>query len=116
MPDEKNLLLGLFMETFAVMIIHIVRISLLIDNRGNKESNGVAIGAAYTMFVMASAEISGACFNPARALGPFFFMDGVGASSQLLMAICPFVGCTLAMALYKQFLMSESLEEELDEL
>lgn len=116
MPDSQNLLLALFMETFAVMLIHIVRISLLIDNRGNKESNGVALGGAYTMLVMATAEISGACFNPARAIGPFFFIDGVGSSNQFLMAMCPFLGCALSMGLYKQFLMSDELEDELDEL
>ena len=109
-------MLALIMETFAVLIIHIVRISLLIDNKGNKESNGVALGGAYSMFVLCTAQISGACFNPARAIGPFLFMAGVGTSNQMLMAFCPFLGCTLAMGLYKQFLMSEELEDELDEL
>lgn len=104
------------METFAVMIIHIVRISLMIDNRGHKDSNGLALGGAYTAMVLASAPISGACLNPARSLGSLFVMDQSSGNEQFIMAIAPFLGCTLGMLIYKKFLISEDLEDELDEL
>lgn len=106
------------MEAFAIMIIHIVRISLLIDNRGKntKDLNGVAIGGAYTLFVLVSAGVSGACFNPARSLGPIFFLDQIASNSQFILAFAPFVGCTAGMAIYKQFLISEELEDELEVL
>ena len=115
-PEANNIKLAFFMEAFAVMIIHIVRISLLIDNRGQKDSNGLAVGAAYTAMVLASAPISGACLNPARAMGPLFILDKNSSNDQLMMALAPFVGCTVAMFLYKTFLISEELEDELDEM
>ena len=98
------------------MIIHIVRISMLIDNRGHKDSNEIAIGAACTAMVLASAPISGACFNPARSMGPLFLLDKSASNASFLMSLAPFVGCTAAMFLYKQFLISDELEDELDEL
>lgn len=104
------------MEAFAVMIIHIVRIALCIDNRGHKDFSGIALGGAYTGLVLASAPVSGACFNPARSLGPLYLLDQVASSSQFFMALAPFAGCTLAMGIYKKFLMSDDLEDELEEL
>lgn len=115
-PEEEYIKLALGMEIFATMVIHIVRISLLIDNRGHKDSNGLALGSAYTAMVLASAPISGACFNPARAIGPLFALDKSTSNNQLVMALAPFIGCTAGMFIYKRWLISDELEDELDEL
>jgi glycerol uptake facilitator-like aquaporin len=117
-PEENHLMIGFLMETFAVMVIQIVRISLLIDNKNKKtkDANGLAIGAAYTAMVLASAPISGGCFNPARSLGPLFFLDRVASNSQFIMAFSPFFGNFFGMFIYKTFLISEELEDELEVL
>lgn len=120
-PNNKaemgdSVLNAFFVETFAIMLIHIVRISLLIDRRGHKDSNGIAIGAAYTGLVAALAPISGGCFNPARSIGPIFFLNRIASNSQLIMAGAPFLGTTIGMWIYKRYLISDELEDELDEL
>src|SRR3990167_1246367 len=114
-PDEEHLFLAFMMEAFAVMVIQIVRISLLIDNKNKKtkDANGVALGAAYTAMVLASAPISGGCFNPARSLGPLFFLDKIASNSQFIMAFSPFAGNLAGMFIYKKFMISEELEDEL---
>jgi glycerol uptake facilitator-like aquaporin len=115
-PEPALVQTAFIMETIAIVVIHIVRISLMIDNRGKKDSNGFALGAIYTAMVLSCAPISGACFNPARSFGPLFVMNEVGSNGQFIMSFAPFVGCTIGMALYKKFLISEELEDELEEL
>lgn len=117
-PEEEYLFLAFMMEAFSVMVIQIVRISLLIDNKNkkSKDASGVALGAAYTAMVLAAAPISGGCFNPARSLGPLFFLDRIASNSQFIMAFAPFVGNYAGMFIYKQFLISEELEDELEVL
>lgn len=64
----------------------------------------------------AIAPFSGGLLNPARAFGPLFMMSQLASNDQLLMTITPFVGCWAAMWIYKKGLISEDLEDELDEL
>ena len=117
-PDKEvtDVRIPFLMETIAVLLIHIVRISLMIDKRGHKDSNGIAIGGAYTCMIGALAPLSGGCLNPARAIGPIFFMDKIISNQQFVLAAAPFLGTYLAMLIYKKFLMSDELEDELDEL
>lgn len=104
------------LEAFAVMVINIVRITLLIDSKKYRDVSGIALGAAYATFVMVSAPLTGACLNPARSLGSLFILDQVAANGQFVMAAAPFVGAYAGMVVYKKFLISEQLEDELEEL
>lgn len=104
------------MEAVAVMVINIVRITLMIDGKKSRDFSGVALGAAYATFVMVCAPISGACFNPARSLGSLFILNQVASNGQFVMAFAPFVGAYAGMIIYKKLLISEQLQDELEEL
>lgn len=65
---------------------------------------------------MAIGPFSGGLFNPARALGPLFILDEISSNDQMYMCIVPFAACTAAGYLYRKVLISEELEDELDEL
>lgn len=98
------------------MVIMIVRITLMIDGKKYRDVSGVAVGAAYATFVMVSAPLTGGCLNPARSLGSLFILDQVAGNSQLVMTLAPFVGAYAGMFVYKKFLISEQLQDELEEL
>jgi len=74
------------------------------------------IGAINGAMAMAIAPFSGGLFNPARSMGPLFILDEISSNDQMYMCLVPFAGCTVAMWLYKKLLISEELDEELDEL
>lgn len=59
---------------------------------------------------------SGGLFNPARSLGSLAVMKGIASNDALLMMLTPFAGCSLAMWIYQKTLISEELEDELDDL
>lgn len=88
----------------------------MIDSKKFRDVSGLAVGAAYATFVMAIAPLTGACLNPARSLGSLFILDQVAANGQFVMALAPFVGSYLGMLVYKKFLISEQLQDELEEL
>ena len=116
-PDpEITIFRSFVLETFAVMLITIVRVTLMIDSKKFRDVSGLAVGATYATFVMAIAPLTGACLNPARSLGSLFILDQVAANGQFVMALAPFVGSYLGMLIYKKFLISEQLQDELEEL
>lgn len=98
------------------MLITIVRVSLMIDSKKFRDVSGFAVGAAYATFVMVSAPITGGCLNPARSLGSLFVLDQVAGNGQFIMAFAPFVGALAGMQVYKKLLISEQLQDELEEL
>ena len=74
------------------------------------------MGAMTAAMAVSIAPFSGALMNPARAFGPLFLLKEVSTNDQFFMAFTPFFGCWGAMWLYKKLLISEELEDELDEL
>jgi glycerol uptake facilitator-like aquaporin len=98
------------------MVITIVRVTLMIDGKKFRDVSGLAVGAAYATFVMVSAPLTGACLNPARSLGSLFILDQVAANGQFVMALAPFAGSYAGLLVYKKLLISEQLEDELEEL
>lgn len=66
--------------------------------------------------IISIAPFSGALINPARALGPVLILDEQATTEQLVMMICPFLACSAAVWLYRKLLISEDLEDELEEL
>lgn len=104
------------MEAFAMMIINIVRIMLMIDGKKSRDISGIALGGVYAAFVMCLAPLTGACLNPSRSLGSLFVMDQVASNNQYIMAFAPFLGSYAGALVYKKLLISEQLEDELEEL
>jgi glycerol uptake facilitator-like aquaporin len=116
-PDSKEVAtLSFFLEAFAVMLITIVRVTLLIDGKKFRDVSGLAVGGAYATFVMALAPLTGGCLNPARSLGSLFILDQVASNNQFFMALAPFLGAYCGMLAYKKFLISDQLQDELEEL
>jgi len=81
-----------------------------------KDTKGVVVGAMTAAMAVSIAPFSGAMMNPARAFGPLFLLKEISTNNQFFMAFTPFVGCWAAMWIYQKTLISEELEEELDEL
>jgi glycerol uptake facilitator-like aquaporin len=115
-PDKENVTLCFFLEAFAMMMINIVRIMLMIDGKKSRDISGFAIGSAYAAFVMVTAPFSGACLNPARSLGSLFVLGQVSSNAQFIMALAPFVGSFVGALVYRKVLISEQLQDELEEL
>lgn len=115
-PDNENVFLCFVLEVFATMFINIVRITLLIDRKRSRDISGFGIGCAYAVFVIVVAPFTGACLNPARSLGSLFVLDQVSSNGQFVMTLAPFVGCYLGALIYRKVLISEKLEDELEEL
>ena len=99
-----------------MMIINIVRVVLMIDGKKSRDISGIAVGGAYAAFVMTMAPLTGACLNPSRSLGSLFVLDQVASNGQFIMAFAPFVGSYAGALVYKKLLISEQLEDELEEL
>ena len=74
------------------------------------------MGAINAAMVIAIAPASGGMLNPARAFGPLFVLNEVKSSNQMIISLMPFLGCYVASFLYQKLLISEELEDELDEL
>ena len=89
---------------------------LMIEGKKSKDISGLAIGSAYAAFVIVSAPFSGACLNPARSLGSLFVLDKVSSNSQFMMALAPFVGSYFGALIHRKILISEQLQDELEEL
>ena len=75
------------------------------------------MGGIVTAMAAPIGAFSGALFNPARFIGPMLFMgEAEDLNTMLLMALTPFLGCYLAGVAYKKMLITEDLEDKLDQL
>jgi MIP family channel proteins len=88
-------LLGTFFLMWAI-------VGVAVNPRGKAEWAGFTIGATLGLGVIVGAQLTGAGYNPARALGPALASGEFGSIGSWLIVyvVGPLVGAVLASALY----------------
>jgi glycerol uptake facilitator-like aquaporin len=91
--------LGTFFLLWAI-------IGVAVNPRATKEWAALAIGGALGMAVFVFAPVTGAGFNPARAIGPALASGEWGGFGKFLLVyvLAPLVGALAAVVLYLQIL------------
>jgi len=85
---------------------------------------GWAIGATYTIAILAGGPLTGASLNPARSFGPAIFTQAIKAGTPdwqnpmlyLIYFVGPFLGAIVAVLLYRFFSAEPAIVEEADEI
>ncbi len=88
-------IIGTFVLMWAIM-------GMAVNPRGERALAGLVIGSTLGFAVMAIGPMTGASFNPARALGPGLVANHFGPAGTWLLAyvVGPLIGAGLAGALY----------------
>ncbi len=88
-------IIGTFVLMWAIM-------GMAVNPRGERALAGLVIGSTLGFAVMAIGPMTGAGFNPARALGPALVANHFGPAGTWLLAyvVGPVIGAGLAGALY----------------
>src|SRR3954451_17331877 len=97
-----KILLGALCEGIGTFFLMWAIVGVAVNPAGLKDWAGLAIGGTLAMLVMVFGSLTGAGFNPARALGPAIVghhFDGLG---RFLIVYCaaPAIGAVVAALLY----------------
>jgi glycerol uptake facilitator protein len=101
-----NTLPGMVVEALGTFFLLWAIIGVAVNPRATKEWAALAIGAALGMGVMVFAPLTGAGFNPARAIGPALASGDWGGFGQFVLVylVAPVIGAVVAALLYLQIL------------
>lgn len=92
---------GFFVEAILAFFLVTVVLNAAVSGKGGNLA-GVAIGSTLTLNILMGGPLTGAAFNPARALGPAV---ATGDFTNLgLYLVAPLVGAAAAAILYRQLL------------
>jgi MIP family channel proteins len=94
--------LGTFFLVWAIM-------GVAVNPSAIKDWSGLVIGGTLGFAVMIAAPMTGAGFNPARALGPAIVANEFGGTGRwlLLYVLAPLVGALVAVFLYSWLMVTE---------
>jgi glycerol uptake facilitator protein len=97
---------GMVVEALGTFFLLWAIIGVAVNPRATKDWAAFAIGAALGMAVMVFAPLTGAGFNPARAIGPAVASGEWGGFGQFLLVylLAPVIGALVAVFLYLQIL------------
>ena len=99
---SHKIFLGAIVEGIGTFVLMWAIIGVAVNPGGLKEWAGLAIGATLGLVVMLFAPLTGAGFNPARALGPALVghsFDGIGHFVWPYV-VAPVIGAVVAALLY----------------
>ena len=99
---DHKIFLGALVEAIGTFFLMWSIIGVAVNPAGLKDWAGLAIGATLGLMVMLFAPLTGAGFNPARALGPALVghaFDGVGHFVWPYV-VAPVIGAVVAALLY----------------
>jgi MIP family channel proteins len=101
-----NTLPGMVAEALGTFFLLWAIIGVAVNPRATKEWAALAIGGALGMAVMVLAPLTGAGFNPARAIGPALASGDWGGAGQFILVylVAPVIGALVAGLLYLQIL------------
>jgi MIP family channel proteins len=101
-----NTLPGMVAEALGTFFLLWAIIGVAVNPRATKEWAALAIGGALGMAVMVLAPLTGAGFNPARAIGPALASGEWGGAGQFILVylVAPVIGALVAGLLYLQIL------------
>jgi len=97
-----NTLPGMVVEGLGTFFLLWAIIGVAVNPRASKDWAAFAIGGALGMAVMVFAQMTGAGFNPARAIGPALASGEWGGAGQFILVyvIAPVIGALVAVFLY----------------
>jgi MIP family channel proteins len=101
-----NTLPGMVAEALGTFFLLWAIIGVAVNPRATKEWAALAIGGALGMAVMVLAPLTGAGFNPARAIGPALASGEWGGAGQFILVylVAPVIGALVAGLLYLRIL------------
>jgi glycerol uptake facilitator protein len=99
---EGKIFGGMVVEAIGTFFLVWAVVGVAVNPRATKEWAALAIGGALGMGVMVLAPLTGAGFNPARALGPAIVGEAFEGADTFLLVYCvgPLVGALAAAVLY----------------
>jgi MIP family channel proteins len=99
---EGKIVGGIVVEAIGTFFLVWAVVGVAVNPRATKEWAALAIGGALGMGVMVLAPLTGAGFNPARALGPAIVGEAFEGADTFLLVYCvgPLVGALAAAVLY----------------
>jgi MIP family channel proteins len=94
--------LGTFFLVWAIM-------GVAVNPSAIKDWSGLVIGATLGLGVLIAAPMTGAGFNPARALGPAIVANEFGGTGRwlLLYVLAPVIGALVAVFVYSWLMVTE---------
>lgn len=92
---------GFFVEAILAFFLVTVVLNAAVSGKGGNLA-GVAIGSTLTLNILMGGPLTGAAFNPARALGPAVATGDF--TNLVLYLVAPLVGAAAAAILYRQLL------------
>lgn len=98
---QYSLVAALVSEFAATFIFTIVIIGSA-SNADNRQLAGVSIGLCLAVLVACFLNVSGASLNPARSIGPAFFVGGKAIMQVWLFILAPVAGAVAAGLVYRK--------------
>jgi glycerol uptake facilitator protein len=97
---------GMVVEALGTFFLLWAIIGVAVNPRATKDWAAFAIGGALGMAVMVFAPLTGAGFNPARAIGPALASGEWGGAGEFILVylVAPVIGALVAVFLYLQIL------------
>jgi aquaporin Z len=95
-------LVAAFVSEFVATFIFTIVIIASVSNVDNKQLAGVSIGLCLTVLVACFINVSGASLNPARSIGPAFFVGGQAVLQVWLFIVAPIAGAIGAGIAYRK--------------
>jgi len=91
-----------FVSEFVATFIFTVVIIASVSNVENSQLAGVSIGLCLAVLIACFINISGASLNPARSIGPAFFVGGKAVLQVWLFIVAPIAGALAAGVIYRR--------------
>jgi aquaporin Z len=90
-----------FVSEFVATFIFTIVIIASVSNVENRQLAGVSIGLCLAVMVACFINVSGASLNPARSIGPAFFVGGQALQQVWLFIVAPIAGSIAAGVAYR---------------
>jgi MIP family channel proteins len=103
-----NTLQGMGLEALGTFFLVWAIMGVAVNPSAVKDWSGLVIGGTLGFAVMIMAPMTGAGFNPARALGPAIVAEAFGNEGKwlLLYVLAPVIGALLAVFLYSYLMVT----------
>ncbi len=105
--DSTALLRNVGTESILTFFLMLVIIAVATDKRVSSTTPAVAIGMTVVFAILVGGPVTGASMNPARSLGPAFFVPGALAHIWLYV-VAPCLGAVSAALVYEAIRLAPS--------
>lgn len=95
-------LVSAFVSELVATFIFTIVIIASVSNTENGQLAGVSIGLCLAVLVACFINVSGASLNPARSIGPAFFVGGHAILQIWLFIVAPVAGAMIAGMVYRR--------------